>query len=88
MMACPKGCSDDASAAAARASSSPLSPVAMASLTIGRPMVSVPVLSSTMCDTDGKAWNASPVRMMIPWSAASPAPRTIESGAAIPTAHG
>jgi len=37
---------------------------------------------------NGNAWKASPVRMMIPWSAASPAPRTIASGAAIPTAHG
>ena len=35
-----------------------------------------------------KPWKASPVRIRIPRSAASPAPRTIESGAEMPSAQG
>src|SRR5215813_5778383 len=86
--ACASGCSEDASAAAARARSSCSPPPRIASIspTRGRPSVSVPVLSSTICLTSRKPWKASPVRIKMPRSAASPAPRTIESGAEMPTA--
>ncbi|MBA7481510.1 hypothetical protein ES707_16984 [subsurface metagenome] len=87
--ACASGCSDEASAAAAiaRRPRSSVSALSISRMT-GQPSVSVPVLSSTILLTRRKPWNASPVRIRMPFSAACPAPRTIESGAEMPTAHG
>src|SRR5581483_6674789 len=83
------GCSEGASTVAASLISS--SSVALAATIwrkAGRPSVSVPVLSNTTRSTRRNVWNASPVRISTPRSAASPAPRTMESGAEMPTAHG
>ena len=68
------GCSEGASAAAAKHSSSCSSWPGRVSRwrTVGRPTVRVPVLSSTIRRTSRKVWKASPVRITMPASAAAP----------------
>ena len=58
------------------------------STTQGSPWVIVPVLSSTTTETSLYVWNEAALRIRMPWRAASPPPRIMASGVAIPSAHG
>ena len=58
------------------------------SVSSGRPLVSVPVLSSATTPTSFRLCRASPWRNSTPSSAARPVPTMIEVGVASPMAHG
>ena len=60
----------------------------MTSATVGRPRVSVPVLSSTTASTRWAISSASPPRIRMPASAPRPVPTMIAVGVARPIAHG
>ena len=91
-MARATGCSLGPSAAAtsrSRSSSLISAPGARRrSVSVGRPSVSVPVLSSATIWTSDSVWSAEPVRNSTPISAALPVPTITETGVARPIAHG
>ena len=84
------GCSERVSTAATRARTSLYSnpSAGTRSVSSGRPLVSVPVLSSAITLTSRNACKASPLRKSTPSSAARPVPTMIEVGVASPIAHG
>ena len=57
-------------------------------MSVGRPSVSVPVLSSATTPTSDSACSASPLRKSTPSSAPLPVPTITETGVARPMAHG
>ncbi len=61
---------------------------ATTSVTVGRPSVSVPVLSKTTVSTRCAISSASPPRMRMPTSAPRPVPTMTAVGVASPIAHG
>ena len=92
-IASPSGCSDPRSAEAASVTSRS-SVIADAvgatttSVTAGRPVVSVPVLSSTIACSLCARSSASPERMRMPFSAPLPVPTMMAVGVARPMAQG
>ncbi len=58
------------------------------SVSVGRPSVSVPVLSRATVVTSASVWSASPRRNRTPISAALPVPTITDTGVASPIAHG
>ena len=58
------------------------------SVSVGRPSVSVPVLSSATTSASDSVCSASPLRKSTPSSAAFPVPTITETGVASPMAHG
>ena len=89
-IACANGCSEPVSRPAAKrrtvVSSKPGR--AFTVLTVGRPMVTVPVLSRTTVVSCPARCKASPSRIRMPCSAALPTPTMIEIGVASPSAQG
>ena len=88
-MARPTGCSESLSSAnamLARSASLPLS--GMRSVSVMRPLVSVPVLSSTTVSIRRERSSASPPRIRMPSCAPRPVPTRIAVGVANPSAHG
>ena len=86
----PAGARCRARAAPARSSTSRAAKpgAATTSATVGRPRVSVPVLSKTTVSTRWATSSASPPRMRMPASAPRPVPTMIAVGVARPIAHG
>ena len=89
-IASPIGCSEPCSAAAAKAStsSSPTPGAGITSVTLGRPTVSVPVLSNTIVSTPASVSRASALFTRMPSSAPRPVATMIAVGVASPIAHG
>ena len=90
MIAAARGCSLPRSADAARSSTSrSVQPAwAVTVSTVGRPRVSVPVLSKTTVSVRPIASSASALRKRMPASAARPVPTMMAVGVARPMAHG
>ncbi len=89
-MASARGCSEPRSRLAARRSSSGSSSpvVGRIAVTVGRPSVSVPVLSSTSVSTRSNRSSASASRISTPAWAPRPTPTMIDMGVARPRAQG
>ena len=95
-IACAIGCSDRASTAPARPSSTSASPAVTPTTASGattstsdmRPSVTVPVLSSTIVSIRRVSSSTSPPLMITPSCAARPVPTMMPSGVARPSAHG
>ena len=89
-MALASGCSLSASMEAAfRRSSSSVTPLAgKTSVTVGRPSVSVPVLSTAMTAILPVSSRASLVLNKMPFRAPTPLPTMMATGVARPRAHG
>ena len=89
-MASPIGCSEPCSAAAAKArrSSSATPGAAITSVTVGRPTVSVPVLSNTTVSTFASVSSAVALLTRTPTSAPRPVATMMAVGVASPIAHG
>ncbi len=90
-IASPIGCSEPCSTAAARASTSSSvtsRPTTTTSVTLGRPTVSVPVLSNTTVSTLRRRSSAAALRISTPCSAPRPLATMMAVGVASPMAHG
>ena len=90
-MACASGCSDSRSRLAARRStSSPKTsvPITSIAVTLGRPSVSVPVLSNMTTSILRPRSSASPFLMRMPRRAPTPVPTMIAVGVANPSEQG
>ena len=88
-MACPSGCSETCSQDAAIFKSSSWDIFsARTSITLGRPSVTVPVLSKTTVSALWLISRASPLFIRMPWLAPSPVPTIIAVGVASPNAQG
>jgi len=88
MIAIARGCSDPASRSAAICNNNSLSSLHITDVTVGCPVVIVPVLSNTTVVSLPACCKASPFLIRIPCSAARPTPTIIEMGVARPNAQG